>query len=203
MAKKKYTKGKNDPAAYRAIVIGASAGGLEVFSRIFPQFAKNFPLPVIVVQHLHPESDGAMMTLLDDRSAIKIKEADEKEVVQPGKIYIAPANYHLLIERDGSLSLSIDAKVNYCRPSIDVMFESAVDAYGPAVIGILLTGANADGAVGLLKIKNAGGKTIIQDPETAYADTMPRSAMAMHTADYILKPEQIVPTIMQLIQGEP
>ncbi len=202
MTKKKYlaekTDGKGKPFHYQAIVVGASAGGFEVFSQLFPRFKKNFSIPVIVVQHLHPDSDGAMVNMLNDRSEINIIEADEKETMSCGHIYFAPANYHLLIERDHTMSLSTDAKVNYCRPSVDVLFESAVKVFKSRLIGVLLTGANADGAEGLRKIKNAGGITIVQSPETAYADAMPKSAIELFKVDYVLHPDQIVSTIEKL-----
>ena len=204
MVKKKSSKEKTDTPVvnlfYQAIVIGASAGGFEVFTQILPQFDKHFSIPVIVVQHLHPDHTGSMATLLNERAQITIKEADEKEPLNPGHIYFAPANYHLLIEKDKTFSLSIDAKVNYSRPSIDVLFESAVNAFRSRLVGLLLSGANSDGAAGLRKIKNAGGITIVQNPETAYAAAMPGSAMALFNVDYVLNPDQIVSTIMRICE---
>lgn len=205
MAKKKSITEKINQSIrkskFEAVVIGASAGGLDVFMRIFKKFDKDFPVPVIVVQHLHADSDGAMIEILDRISKLKIKEADEKEITKAGYVYFAPANYHLLIEKDYTLSLSIDAKVNYSRPAIDVLFESAADVYGASLVGVLLTGANSDGAKGLMKIKNAGGITMVQNPESAYAASMPESAMRLFKVDHVVEPDQIASKILQIIKG--
>ena len=205
MAKKKSITEKTNQSVrkskFEAVVIGASAGGLDVFMRIFKKLDKDFPVPVIVVQHLHADSDGAMIDILDKISILKIKEADEKEITKAGHVYFAPANYHLLIEKDHTLSLSIDAKVNYSRPAIDVLFESAADVYGSTLVGVLLTGANSDGAKGLMKIKKAGGVSVVQNPESAYAASMPESAMKLFNVDHIVEPDQIASKILQIIKG--
>jgi len=149
-------------------------------------FPADYLLPIIVVQHLHPTQKNTLLVHLDNLCPMIVKEADEKEAIQPGHIYFAPPNYHLLVERDRTFALSIDERVNYSRPSIDVLFESAVDVYGFGVIGVILTGANNDGAAGLQTIKARGGLTFVQDPETAEVPYMPQAAIAASRVDHIL-----------------
>jgi two-component system chemotaxis response regulator CheB len=185
-----------------AVVVGASAGGFAALANLLPFFEKEFPLPIIIAQHLYPESTNFMAQSLNINCAIDVKEADEKEKLQAGTAYIAPANYHLLIECDRTLSLTIDSKVNFSRPSIDVLFESAVDVYGSALIGVLLTGANSDGAQGLRLIKEAGGKTIVQDPATAEVETMPMAAIKLFKVDYILNLELIYTTVNEILTAK-
>ena len=176
---------------FQCIVIGVSAGGVQALPVVLGPLPSNFPVPVIVVQHISPDSDSYFSLHLDERIEPKVKEADEKEPIMGGYVYIAPANYHLLVEADETFSLSIDEKVNYCRPSIDVLFESAVDVYKSELIGIILTGANNDGARGLKMIKDSGGLTIVQDPESAESKVMPRAARAVCKVDYVLSLEEI------------
>lgn len=172
------------PAPFRAVVIGVSAGGLDALSTLLPALPKDFPLPILVVQHRLAGSDDYLAQSLDRICAVQVKEAEEKEKLKQGTVYLAPADYHLLIERDETIALSIDAKENYSRPSIDVLFESAAYVWASLLIGMVLTGANSDGAKGLALIKQRGGTTIVQDPETAEYDTMPRAALPC--ADYVL-----------------
>ncbi len=178
-------------AGYEAVVMGASAGGGAALAALFPLFPAAYPLPLIVVQHLHPLQTSAAPIYLDSDCALTIKEAEEKEPIEPGYVYFAPPNYHLLIEDDRSFSLSVDERVNYVRPSIDVLFESAVDAYGPHLVGVILTGANHDGAQGLRLIKEHGGLTIVQDPATAEAPYMPRAALQATRVDHVLSLAEI------------
>ncbi len=171
---------------YQVIVIGASAGGTAVFRQLLPMFPAHYPIPVVVVQHLHPMQENTLVQHFDTMCPLKVKEADEKEPIKPGYVYFAPPNYHLLIESDRTFSLSIDAKVNYSRPSIDVLFESAVDVYAPAMIGVVLTGANNDGAHGLQLIHESGGLAIVQDPATAEVPYMPQAALTATQTSYVL-----------------
>ena len=171
---------------YKIIVIGTSAGGLDALKAILPLIPPAFPVPIVIVQHVSSLSNGFMIQYLNSISSIRVKEAEEKELLSPGTVYFAPPNYHLLIEDNLSLSLSVEKKVNYARPSIDVLFESAVYVYGKYTIGVILTGANNDGAKGLASIKKAGGYAIVQSPETAYADSMPRSAITEATPDIVI-----------------
>jgi two-component system chemotaxis response regulator CheB len=176
---------------YKIIVIGTSAGGMDALKTILPLFPPAFPVPIVIVQHVSSLSNGFMIQYLNSISSIRVKEAEEKELLCPGTVYFAPPNYHLLIEDNHTLSLSVEKKVNYARPSIDVLFDSAVYAYGKSIIGVILTGANNDGAKGLANIKKAGGYTIVQRPETSYADSMPRAAIAEAKPDLIIPLEEI------------
>ena len=169
---------------YEAVVMGASAGGLDALRRILSGLDESFPLPIVIVQHM-AASSGYLAELLDEACRIRVKEADEKEALAAGVAYLAPAGYHLLVEPERTLSLTVDGKVNFSRPSIDLLFETAADAFGPALIGVVLTGANADGAAGLRKIKAAGGLAIVQDPAEAQARAMPAAAIAAAPVDHV------------------
>jgi len=186
---------------YRAAVIGVSAGGMDALRVILSVLPGDFSLPIMVVQHIAPESDDFLARYLNDRSRLQVKEADEKEKATSGLVYLAPANYHLLVEDDATLSLTVTPRVNYARPAIDVLFETAADAYGPGLIGIVLTGANDDGSRGLKKIKEMGGLAIVQTPETASSEVMPRAAIAAVEVDHILPLEEIGP-FLRKITGE-
>jgi two-component system chemotaxis response regulator CheB len=178
--------------------MGVLAGGMAALNTILPQLPGNFPLPVIIVQHTHPTSDDFLARYLDEQCTVDVKEADEKEKILPGVVYLAPPNYHLLVEQDKTLSFSTELPVNFARPSIDVLFETAADAYGQKVVGVILTGANHDGSQGLLTIKKAGGLAVVQDPETAEAGAMPRSAIETVQPDHILPLETIGPFLSGL-----
>jgi len=174
------------------IVIGVSAGGLEAMRKIIPKLPAGFPCPIAIVQHLHPQSDDFLVTDLNSRSQVTVKQADEKESLKPGFVYFASSNYHLLIENDKTFSLSVCALVNFARPAIDVLFETAAEAFKEKTLGIVLTGANHDGSQGAKKIKEYGGKIIVQDPETAEVDVMPRSTIEATDVDYVMDLEEIV-----------
>ena len=182
----------------KAIVIGSSAGGLNALKIIFSALDKNFKIPIIVVQHISPHSDNYITTYLDKNSRVNVKEAEEKEAIKEGNIYFAPPNFHLLIERDKTFSLSTEERVNYARPSIDILFETAVYAYGKHLAGIILTGANHDGANGMRLIKQYGGLTIVQDPKNAEVDTMPTCAINATQIDHILSLKEITRHLIKL-----
>ncbi len=183
---------------YRAIVIGISTGGMRALKMLLPSLPLGYNFPVIVVQHIGSYSDGAWIDILNNLSPLIIKEADEKEKIEKGHVYIAPPNYHLLIEQDKTFSLTIEERVNYARPSVDVLFESAAQVYKDGLIGIILTGANNDGAAGLKKIKEFGGLTIVEDPQTAEASAMPMSAIASTSPNFILPLEGIINLLIDL-----
>lgn len=187
---------------YKAIVIGVSAGGLDALSIILPALSPNFSLPVLVVQHISPQSDSYLVQHLNEHCALTVKEAEDKEAVCPGVVYLAPPNYHLLVEPEGILSLSMQERVNFARPSIDVLFESAADAWCPSLIGVILTGANEDGSKGLAKIKACGGLAIVQDPTTAFVDRMPKAAIDATAVDYILPLVEISFLLNRLAQDQ-
>jgi two-component system chemotaxis response regulator CheB len=161
----------------QAVVIGASAGALDALSSILPELPSNYPLPVMVVVHIPAHKESLLPSLLAAKCEMKVHEAEDKEPLAPGTIYVAPPDYHLLVEKDGSLSLSNDEEIMFSRPSIDALFESAADAFGDGLIGILLTGANDDGATGLKTIVEAGGTALIQEPSEAASPTMPLAAI--------------------------
>jgi len=170
---------------FEAVVIGVSTGGVAALKIILGSLPADFPLPVIIVSHISPDSDNGLSLLLDSYSPLRVKEADEQEAIVSGTVYLAPPNYHLLVERGRTLALSIDPPVNYARPSVDVLFETAAEEYGQSLIGVILTGAGSDGSTGLLNIKNNGGLVIVQDPDDCEMDSMPLSALQLLKADYV------------------
>lgn len=163
---------------FRAVVVGVSSGGVQALTTLLGSLPADFPLPLLVVQHIGAEAGDGLARLLDAQGPLCVKEADEQEIPRPGCVYLAAPNYHLLVEPDGRLALSAEAPVSYARPSIDVLFESAAEAWGPALIGVVLTGANHDGSRGLVRIKARGGIAIVQDPADAEAAQMPQAALA-------------------------
>jgi two-component system, chemotaxis family, protein-glutamate methylesterase/glutaminase len=176
---------------YELLIIGGSAGSLEVILEVLPLLRHDLDYAILLV--LHRRSGDSLLTgLLSDKTSLEVKEAEEKEAITPGVIYIAPANYHLLVEKDKTLSLDYSEKIHYSRPAIDASYETAAEAYGPLLIGVLLSGANADGAEGLLKIKQAGGLTIVQDPNEASVSYMPQQAIEKNAATKIVKTTQII-----------
>jgi len=164
-----------DEAGYRIVAVGASAGGLYALRKLVASLPGDFSMPVAIVQHRSKDSE-LLCELLQECTAMQVFEVNDKEEARPGCVYIAPPDYHMLVD-DGFFSLSTEAPVRFSRPSIDVMFESAADTYGMDAIGVVLTGANADGSRGLRRIVDAGGLGVVQDPTTAEVRVMPQSAM--------------------------
>jgi two-component system chemotaxis response regulator CheB len=164
-------------APIEAVVIGVSAGGIKALSVILPALPAGYPVPILIVIHLPPARKSLIADLFRDKCRLDVREAEDKEPLAPGVVYFAPPDYHLLVEKDRSLSLSSEEPVMFSRPSIDVLFETAADAYGPALVGIILTGANPDGAHGLKAVKAAGGRAIVQTPAHAFAPAMPEAAL--------------------------
>jgi len=183
---------------YEAIVIGVSSGGMNAMKVMFSLLPANFSTPIVIVQHIGSHSENLWIQLLNDKSKLEIKEADEKEMIEKGNVYIAPANYHLLIESNKTFSLTIDEKVNFARPSIDVLFESAAEAYQNKLIGVILTGSNNDGSKGIKRIKEYGGLTIVQQPDTAESSFMPEAAIATIQPDYILDLDEIIMLLIEI-----
>ena len=160
-----------------AIAIGASAGAVQALSCILPELPTDYPLAVLVVVHVPPDRTNMLVPLFQAKCRVSVREAEDKAPIEPGVIYFAPSDYHLLVEADRTLSLSADPPALYSRPCIDFLFESAADTYGPALVGVVLTGANQDGAAGLKAIDEAGGFTLVEDPTGAYAPAMPLAAL--------------------------
>ncbi len=186
----------NDAAAnpYRAIeaiVVGASAGGVEALLKIFGELPDDFGLPIITVLHLPDERRSQLAEVFARRLRIPVKEARDKELIDAGTVYFAGPGYHLSVEHDRSLSLSQEDRVHHSRPAIDYLFASAADAYGEGLLAILMTGANQDGAHGLAYVKQSGGTTVVQDPKEARIAVMPLAALALQTPDHILTLSEI------------
>jgi two-component system chemotaxis response regulator CheB len=174
-----------------AVVIGVSAGGLKALSVILPALPRDYPLPVLIVIHLPPGKDSVVAELFADKCQVQVREAEDKEPIRPGIVYFAPPDYHLQVEPDRRLSLSNEEPVLFSRPSVDVLFETAADVYGAGLIGIVLTGANNDGAHGLRAIMLAGGTAIVESPELAYAGAMPQAALESCPGAYAWSLEDI------------
>lgn len=187
------TRHSEEPLCYshQAVVIGVSAGGMKALEILFSRLKKGCNLAFIVVQHVSPGSDDFFVRHLNEKSQLTVKQTDEKEAIKKGHVYIAPPDYHLLVEEDKTFSLSVDEKINYARPCIDITFETAAFAFEASLIGIVLTGANRDGSQGLKKIKQNGGITIVQDPKTAEVTVMPQEAIRAAKVDHILSLEEI------------
>jgi two-component system, chemotaxis family, protein-glutamate methylesterase/glutaminase len=176
---------------YDLVVIGASWGGLQALGQVLSDLPDDFELPIVIAQHRHPGSqEGTLAQLLQRGTDRPVLEVEDKLTIKPRHVYVAPPDYHLLVEQ-GSFALSVEDRVRYARPSIDVLFESAADTFGEGVIGIILTGANDDGARGLARIKELGGVALIQDPAAAVRRAMPDAAIATTAPDAILPLEEI------------
>lgn len=176
---------------YEAIVIGTSAGGLDALAKVLPDLRKDLSVPILIVQHISASSDSYLIDYLNNMAKIRVKEAEDKETIEPSTVYFAPPDYHLMVEEDFTLSLTNSEKINYSRPSIDVLFETASWAYKSGLIGLIMTGANVDGAFGLKTIKDAGGYTIVENPKTAAVPRMPESAIEKKQPDLILNLSEI------------
>jgi two-component system, chemotaxis family, protein-glutamate methylesterase/glutaminase len=182
-----------------AIVVGASAGAVDALSVLLPALPRDFPVPFIVVVHVPPDNNSIFTDLFRSKCRMEVREAEDKEPIRDSTIYFAPPDYHLLVEQDRRLSLSSDLPVSFSRPSIDVLFESAADAYGPGLIGIILTGANRDGARGLRAIREAGGTALVQDPALAVAREMPAAALQECPDARILSLEDITVYLREVV----
>jgi len=183
---------------YEAVVIGVSAGGLAALSGIFQELPPDFQLPLIVAQHRSKDERTLLEEVMQTKCDIRIKQADEKEKIAGGVVYFAPPDYHLLIEKDHSFSLTSDEPVNFSRPSIDLLFETAAEVYMDKLIGIILTGSNNDGAAGIQAIKERGGLTIAQDPGNASFPAMPQAAINTGSVRYVFTSEEIKTFLLDL-----
>lgn len=183
-----------------AVVIGGSAGALEVIRKIVRELPQSLACPVVIVIHLPSHSSG-LAELLGTETSLTVKQVEDKEPMAAGTVYIAPPSYHLLIESQRTFALSVDPPVHFSRPSIDVLFETACDAYGAGLIGILLSGASEDGAAGLQEIQAAGGTTIVQSPLSAEVATMPAAALALFEPTYVWSPNDMVAGLTHLLSG--
>ncbi|MGN6490892.1 MAG: chemotaxis protein CheB [Agriterribacter sp.] len=176
----------------RLIVIGGSSGSLKVILHLLRELRTDFTIPMLLVLHRNNQQESVLAELLAAKSFLPVKEVDEKDALLAGHIYIAPQDYHVLLESDGYFSLDYSEKMHYSRPSIDVSFISAAEAYGSNLVCILLSGANADGAEGLQEVKKHNGIAIVQDPDEAEVDYMPRQALQRGEVDYLMNTNQLV-----------
>ena len=183
--------------AFEIVCIGASYGGLSALQVLLPGLSQGFPLPVVIVQHRKKDADDGLCEFLRKRSRLPLIEPNDKEKVEPGRVYLAPRDYHLLIEKS-IFALSTESPVGHARPSIDVLFESAAEVYQERTVGVILTGANRDGARGLSRIKAFGGFAVVQDPASAESRAMPEAAMSATEVDSILPLQEIAHFLNEL-----
>jgi two-component system, chemotaxis family, protein-glutamate methylesterase/glutaminase len=169
----------------KAVVMGASWGGLEAYTAVLGRLPATLPVPVLLVQHQHPTAGDKLPWLLDTRTAMRVMSAQDKTALEPGCVYVAPPGYHMLVDSDHTVCYSLAAPVNYSRPSIDELFYSAGHVYGHGLLAVILTGANEDGAAGIKYIKQRGGITVAQSPLTAEAQVMPQSAIDTGCVDWV------------------
>ena len=180
------------------LVIGCSAGGFHLVFELILQLPENFLMPVVVVIHRGKKYKTSIERLLDHKANVSVKIADDKEILKKGCVYFAPSDYHLLLEPEGAFTLDYSEPVMYCRPSIDITFQSVADVWGNKVIAILLSGANADGAEGLATIKRNGGMIVVQNPDSAEVRTMPEAAINKSQPDFILNNDTLIEFVTQI-----
>jgi two-component system chemotaxis response regulator CheB len=184
--------------SYKAVIIGGSAGSFQIVTRILNALSSSFPLPVMLCLHRLKHVRSGFVEALSLKSSIPVVEPFDKDQLKPGYAYLAPANYHMFVELANRISLSADEPVNHSRPSIDLSFITASNAYREKLIGIILSGANRDGALGLKKVGDNGGVTIVQDPAESEVKTMPESALQHTKADYVYSSDQIIKFLLKL-----
>lgn len=195
------TPSKDSLGAIEAVVIGASAGGIEALNRLLPALPADFRPAVLVVVHVRNEPPSMLAALFAARCRLPVIEPDDKDEIAGGTIYVAPPGYHMLVEPDCTISLSVDPPVRFSRPSVDVLFESAALCFADTLLGIVLSGANDDGARGMAAISRAGGRCWVQDPHTAMADAMPRGAIAHGGVHDILTLDVMVARMARMVTG--
>ena len=189
---------------YSIVAVGTSWGGLSAMRQLLGALPRGFPIPIIVVQHRAKDSDLLLSQLLQDSTDLKVCEIEDKDVLQPGRVHVAPADYHVMLE-PGFASLTVEGPVRFSRPSIDVTFDSVADTYGPAAIAVVLTGANEDGARGLAQIARRGGRALVQDPKTAEIPIMPQAAIRAVPSAEVVPLDMLAPRLIELSreQSEP
>ena len=190
------------PPAFDIVALAASAGGLAALGEVLGGLPPGFPAPVVIVQHLDPRHRSLMAEILGRRTGLSVKQADEGDELAPGWAYIAPPDHHLLVNRDGSLSLSQSELVHFVRPSADLLFESVAASYGDRAIAVVLTGGGSDGNMGVQAVKQRGGTVIAQDEGTADHFGMPGAAIATKCVDFVLALDEIAPALITLVMGD-
>ena len=184
-------------ATHRGVVMGASVGGFDALAGILSRLPRHYALPILVVQHLHPGDGGSFATSLQGETGLRVVTPRDKQAIEPGFVFVAPANYHMLCERTGVVGLSVDERVHWSRPSIDVLFDSAARVWAGRTIAVLLSGANNDGAEGMRAVKAAGGLTLAQLPHTAECPVMPQSAVDLGCVDEVLALSEIAERLIE------
>ena len=197
------TQERTAGADIRAVAIGASAGGVQALSELLPALSRESQAAVFVVLHLPRDRPSLLVDVFSQKCALLVREAEDKEPVTPGTVYFAPPNYHLLVDAGPQLALSADDLVNHSRPSIDVLFDSAAQVYREHLLGIILSGANEDGAEGLAAVHDAGGLTVVQEPQTAQSSAMILSALERRPADLVLDLAGIAELLQRLCPSAP
>ncbi len=187
-----------DVTKYKALIIGGSAGSFQVVTKILSSLSDKFPIPVLLCLHRLKHVRSGFVEALSLKSNIPIEEPNDKDQLKPGRAYLAPANYHMFIELANRIALSTDDPVNHSRPSIDLSFTTAANAYRDKLIAIILSGANRDGALGLKVVSERGGITIVQDPKECEVKTMTESAMQLTKVDYVYSTEEIIRFLSKL-----
>jgi two-component system chemotaxis response regulator CheB len=182
---------------YSVVAVGTSWGGLSAMATLLAGLPEDFPIPIVIVQHRGKDSNQLLSQLLQDSTALSVCEIEDKDVLEPGRVHVAPADYHVMLE-SGYASLTIEEPVRFSRPSIDVMFDSAADTYGERTIGVVLTGANEDGSRGLAHIVERGGRALVQDPKTAEVPTMPQAAIRAVPSAEVLPLDRLGPRLVEL-----
>jgi two-component system chemotaxis response regulator CheB len=183
---------------YKAVVIGGSAGSFQVLTKILSSLPKNFPLPVLLCMHRLKHVRSGFLEALTIKSCLPVVEPNDKEQIKPGRAYLAPANYHMFIELGNRIALSTEEPVNHSRPSIDLSFITAAQAFRDKIVGIILSGANSDGAYGLQKVKEYNGITIVQDPKECQVRTMTEAAMKLSQVDHVFTTDQMIKFLLKL-----
>ena len=184
---------------FEIVALAASAGGLQALSEVLSGLPADFPTPITVVQHLDPRHRSLMAEILGKRTKLQVRQAQDGDTLEPGTVYIAPPDHHLLVNRDGTLSLSHSEMVHFVRPSADLLFESVAASYKDRAVAVVLTGAGRDGAMGIEAVKKMGGTTIAQDDETAEHSGMPSAAIGTHKVDFVLELDEIAPALITLV----
>jgi two-component system, chemotaxis family, protein-glutamate methylesterase/glutaminase len=187
---------------YQLVIIGGSAGSFDVLLRLVARLRTDLSMPVVMVVHRKLDNDSLMEELLANRSTLPVKEAEDKDELKPNVIYVAPADYHLLFEKDKTISLDASEKVNFSRPSIDVSFQSAAEVYHSSLVCVLLSGANSDGTEGLRAAKQNGALLVVQNPDSAEVGFMPRQALNALEIDYVLNEPGIIQLINNLVNSQ-
>ena len=187
--------------AYGIVGVAASAGGLNALSVVLGAIPAEFPVPILVVQHLDPRHRSLMADLLDRRTTLVVEEAADNGGLEPGRVYIAPPNRHLLVRADATISLSDSELVHFVRPSADLLFESMAGSYREGAIAVVLSGTGSDGAMGVRAVKQVGGTVIVQDPANAEFSGMPAAAIGTGGVDFVLPLDEIGPAVVELVRG--